>query len=113
MPVMLPTDRDRHDYWAYRRTEPRVVAEEIFDRFGTILNPDWKANVVERKKKLSSPKIKAFVFPRLEPVTKNGAVVDATIHSDEDLTEQQLRFAAIESSVAINVDRKSSTPVTA
>lgn len=79
-----------------KSTGDREGAEELFDRFGTHLNPAWKANVTERKLKLKAPKIKAFVFPRLEPVVRDGELADVTIHYDEDLTAQQLRFSRLE-----------------
>jgi dipeptidyl-peptidase-3 len=85
-----------------KSTGDREAAGELFDRFGTRLNADWKANVAARKKKLATPKIKAFVFPRLEPVVKNGAVVDVKLHHDEDLTAQQLRFSRLEYSTSID-----------
>jgi dipeptidyl-peptidase-3 len=80
----------------------REGAEELFDRFGTRLNADWKANVAKRKERLATPKIKAFVFPRLEPVLEGGEVVDVKLHHDEDLTAQQLRFSRLEYSTSID-----------
>jgi dipeptidyl-peptidase-3 len=80
-------------------------AEELFDRFGTQLDPDWKDNITERKRRLKAPKIKAFVFPRLVPVIENGEIVDVTLHHDEDLTTQQLRFSRLENSTSIDESR--------
>ena len=40
--------------------------------------------------------MKAFVFPRLEPVIEDGELVDVNIDYDEDLTEQQLRWTRLE-----------------
>jgi len=85
-----------------KSTGNRKEAEQLFDRFGTRLNEDWKANITARKKKLQAPKIKAFVFPRLEPVLKNGEIVDVLLHHDEDLTAQQLRFSRLENSTSID-----------
>jgi dipeptidyl-peptidase-3 len=69
-----------------------------------VLDPAWKANVEERRRKLRTPKINAFVFPHLKPVVENGAVVDARILHDEDLTAQQLRFSRLEMSVDATAD---------
>ena len=85
-----------------KSTGNRKEAELLFDRFGTRLNEDWKANITARKKKLRAPKIKAFVFPRLEPVLENGEIVDVLLHHDEDLTAQQLRFSRLENSTSID-----------
>jgi len=85
-----------------KSTGNRKEAEQLFDRFGTRLNEDWKANITARKKKLRAPKIKAFVFPRLEPVLENGEIVDVLLHHDEDLTAQQLRFSRLENSTSID-----------
>jgi dipeptidyl-peptidase-3 len=85
-----------------KSTGDQRAAEELFDRYGTRLDADWKANVTARKKKLATPKIKAFVFPRLEPRVENGEIVDVTLHHDEDLTAQQLRFSRLENSTSID-----------
>jgi dipeptidyl-peptidase-3 len=71
------------------------AATEIFDRFGTRLDPDVRRDITERAERLKIPRETAFVFPRLEPVMKDGEVVDAAIYRDEDLTAQQLRFARL------------------
>jgi dipeptidyl-peptidase-3 len=85
-----------------KSTGDRKAAEALLDRFGTNLDPDWKANVTARKRKLKAPKIKAFVFPRLEPVIENGKIVDVRMHHDEDLTAQQLRFSRLEYSILLD-----------
>ena len=82
-----------------KSTGDAAGAEALFDRFGTRLDADWKANVVARKAVLHLPRGKAFVFPRLKPVVEGGRVVDAALHHDEDLTAQQLRFSRLETSV--------------
>ncbi len=46
--------------------------------------------------------MKAFVFPRLEPVLENNRVVDVQIHHDEDLTEQQLRFSRLQNTTEVS-----------
>jgi hypothetical protein len=40
--------------------------------------------------------VKAFVFPRLEPVFADGRIVDVHVRHDEDLTMQQLRFSRLQ-----------------
>ncbi len=85
-----------------KSTGNQKAAEELFDRFGTRLNEDWKQNVMSRKQKLCTPKIKAFVFPRLVPRFENGEIVDVALHNDEDLTAQQLRFSRLENSTSLD-----------
>ncbi|MEJ2720381.1 MAG: hypothetical protein P8181_04480 [bacterium] len=79
-------------------------AAALFDHFGTRVNPDWHRNLVARLEALNIPKIKAFVFPRLEPVLENGKIVDVLAHHDEDLTAQQLRFSRLQRSTRIGPD---------
>ena len=74
----------------------RESAEALFDRFGTHLKAEWKEDVVRRKEKLNTPKIKAFVFPHLKPIVSDGEVVDVALCHDEDLTTQQFRFTRLE-----------------
>lgn len=81
-----------------KSTGDREGAEQLFDRYGTALDPVWKANVEARKRRLKSPRVKAFVFPHLSPVVQEGEVVDAELAHDEDLTAQQLRFSRLETS---------------
>ncbi len=71
-------------------------AAELFDRFGTNVDPQWHRNIVARLEALKVPKMKAFVFPRLEPVVENREIADVRIHFDEDLTTQQLRFSKLQ-----------------
>jgi dipeptidyl-peptidase-3 len=71
-------------------------AAELFDRFGTTVNPEWHRNIVARLEALKVPKMRAFVFPRLEPVVESREIVDVRIHFDEDLTTQQLRFSRLQ-----------------
>jgi dipeptidyl-peptidase-3 len=85
-----------------KSTGNQEAAEELFDRFGTRLDEKWKSNVTARKQKLGAPKIKAFVFPRLEPVFENGEMVDVKLFHDEDLTAQQLRFSRLENSTSLD-----------
>jgi dipeptidyl-peptidase III len=85
-----------------KSTGNREAAEELFDKFGTHLDERWKLNITARKKKLCAPKIKAFVFPRLEPVFENGELVDVKLFHDEDLTAQQLRFSRLENSTSLD-----------
>jgi dipeptidyl-peptidase-3 len=85
-----------------KSTGDREAAEKLFDSYGTQLDPDWKANITARKKRLAAPKIKAFVFPRLQPVLEGGEIVDVELYNDEDLTAQQLRFSRLENSTSID-----------
>jgi dipeptidyl-peptidase-3 len=79
-----------------KSTGDRSGAEAFFDRFGTHLPPEWKANVEKRRASLTTPKIKAFVFPHLVPTIENGEITGVEMRHDEDLTAQQLRFGRIE-----------------
>ena len=72
------------------------AAAALFDRFGTRVDPRWHKDVVARLEALKVPKVKAFVFPRLEPVFADGSIVDVRVHHDEDLTTQQLRFSRLQ-----------------
>ena len=78
------------------------AAAALFDRFGTHVNADWHKDIVSRLEALNVPKMKAFVFPRLEPVLENNRVVDVQIHHDEDLTEQQLRFSRLQNTTEVS-----------
>jgi len=87
-----------------KSTGNRKDAEALFDRYGTSINPEWKANVEKRRHLLTSPKTKAFVFPHLTPVVESGQIVDVRLCHDEDLTAQQLRFSRIELSEELIAD---------
>jgi dipeptidyl-peptidase-3 len=77
-------------------------AHRIFDEFGTRLDPAWKADIAARRERLQLPKIKAFVFPHLRAVVRDGEIADVTLTHDEDLTAQQLRFRRLELSRQID-----------
>ena len=87
-----------------KSTGDQERALELFDRFGTRVNPDWKANISARKEKLNLPKMKAFVFPHLRPVFKNDEIVDVEILNDEDLTAQMLRFSRLQNVTDLAAD---------
>jgi dipeptidyl-peptidase-3 len=70
-----------------------AAATQIFDRFGTRVNPEWRKNIRERAAKLKIPNRSAFVFPRLEAVMAGDEIKDVRLHVDEDLTLQQLRMS--------------------
>ncbi len=72
-----------------------AAATQIFDRFGTRVNPDWRKNVRERAARLKLPNKSAFVFPRLEPVMAGNEITEVRLHVDEDLTAQQLRMSRL------------------
>jgi dipeptidyl-peptidase-3 len=93
-----------------KSTADRNAAEALFDRFGARVDAEWKANVAARRKRIRTPKFKAFVFPRLEPVLERGEIVDVRIRHDEDLTAQQLRFSRLEMSREIAEDRPAPAP---
>ncbi len=72
-----------------------ALATQIFDRFGTRVNPEWRRNIRARAARLKLPNKTAFVFPRLEPVMDGSEIADVRLHVDEDLTAQQLRFSRL------------------
>jgi len=72
-----------------------AAATRIFDRFGTRVNPEWRANIRARAARLKLPNKSAFVFPRLEPVMAENEITDVRLHVDEDLTAQQLRMSRL------------------
>ena len=84
-----------------KSTGDAQAATDFFDRFGSHIDEDIHRNINERAKRLQIPKHTVFVFPRLIPVVENGDVVDAQLVSDEDLTEQQLRFSRLRFNTAI------------
>ncbi len=87
-----------------KSTGDAAGAQHVFDEFGTRLDPEWKANVAARRARLKLPKMKAFVFPHLRPVMRDGELVDVAIAYDEDLTAQQLRFRRLDHSRALTDD---------
>jgi dipeptidyl-peptidase-3 len=84
-----------------KSTGDAAAAAELFDRFGSRLDPEIHRNIVERARRLRIPRHTAFVFPRLIPVMNDGEVVDARLVSDEDLTAQQLRFSRLRGSTEL------------
>lgn len=70
-------------------------ATQIFDRFGTRVNPEWRKNIRERAAKIKIPNKTAIVFPRLEPVMEGSEIKDVRLYVDEDLTRQQLRMSRL------------------
>jgi dipeptidyl-peptidase-3 len=87
-----------------KSTGDAAGAQRIFDEFGTQLDHAWKANISARRERLKLPKLKAFVFPHLKAVVRNGEIADVTIAYDEDLTAQQLRFRRLETSRELTDD---------
>ena len=78
-----------------KSTGDAKAAAEIFDRFGTRVNPDWRKNIRKRAASIMIPNDTAFVFPRLEPVMEGDQITDVKLHVDEDLTAQQLRMSRL------------------
>lgn len=70
-----------------------AAATQIFDRFGTRVNPEWRKNIRERAARLKIPNRSAFVFPRLEAMMAGDEIKDVRLLVDEDLTTQQLRMS--------------------
>ena len=84
-----------------KSTGDAAGAADLFERLGTHLDPDIHSNIRRRAARLKIPRHTAFVFPRLVPELKDGEVIDAHLLSDEDLTEQQLRFSRLRHSISI------------
>jgi dipeptidyl-peptidase III len=72
-----------------------AAATQIFERFGTSVNPEWRMNVRQRAARLKIPNRSAFVFPRLEAVMDGDKIRDVRLHVDEDLAAQQLRMSRL------------------
>lgn len=72
-----------------------AAATQIFDRFGTRVNPEWRKNVRERSARLKIPNKSAIVFPRLDPVVEGNEIKDVRLFVDEDLATQQLRMSRL------------------
>ncbi|MEW5854631.1 MAG: hypothetical protein AB2A00_38000 [Myxococcota bacterium] len=79
----------------YKSLNDDKGATELFDKYGTRIDPKLKEEIVARAAPLNLPKARAFVFPRLIPVVQGGEVVDARIARDEDLLAQHRRFLRI------------------
>ncbi len=84
-----------------KSTGDATSAADLFERLGTHLDPDIHSNIRRRAARLKIPRHTAFVFPRLVPELKGGEVIDAHLLSDEDLTEQQLRFSHLRHNTSI------------
>lgn len=87
-----------------KSTGDAAGAAELFDRFASHVKPEWKDDMIERLGRLNVPRLKAFVFPRLTPVMKNGKITDVQISNDEDLTAQHLRISRLRHSTDIGED---------
>jgi len=87
-----------------KSTGDAAGAADLFERLGTHLDPDIHSNIRQRAARLKIPRHTAFVFPRLVPELKDGEVIDAHLVSDEDLTEQQLRFSRLRHDTSIKID---------
>ncbi len=74
-------------------------AEALFARYGSRVRAEWKRSVAERRARLALPRLRAFVFPRLEPVVRDGRVVDAVLRCDDDLASQMRRFRILGASL--------------
>ncbi len=78
-----------------------AAAAQVFDRFGTRVNPEWRRNIRARAVKIRLPNKTAFVFPRLEPALDGGEIRDVLLHVDEDLVAQQLRMSHMRFNTAV------------
>jgi dipeptidyl-peptidase-3 len=78
-----------------KATGNQTSATQIFDRFGSRVNSEWRKNVQMRAAKLKLPNKSVFVFPRLEPVLQGDQIKDVRLHVDEDLATQQMRFSRL------------------
>ncbi len=76
-----------------KATGDAEAAAQIFERFGTRVNSEWRRNIRERAARLKIPNRSAFVFPRLEAAMEGDRIRDVLLHMDEDLTTQQLRMS--------------------
>jgi len=93
---------------AFREASGRLLAEvmrikatgdfaagkELVERYGTAVDPDLHAEVLERLAALHLPSVTGFVQPELRLVEGDrGAVVDVEVYYPLDLAEQMLRFS--------------------
>ncbi|HJU83091.1 MAG TPA: hypothetical protein VJ600_02670, partial [Holophagaceae bacterium] len=80
----------------YKAMGDKEGAEKFFADYGTVVNKDWQKDAKARLEALNMPKERAFVFPKLVPVTemKNEREVlkDVKIESTETFAEEQARF---------------------
>ncbi|TXS95379.1 dihydrofolate reductase [Parahaliea maris] len=96
-----------NDYQALRglfgeqlRELQRIKSEGDFDaiqhlveNYGTQVDPELHAEVIERYAALDVAPYKGFVNPYLEPVVENGEIVDVTVSYPETFEEQMLYYA--------------------
>jgi len=93
----------------YKATGDHRAAAALFDQLGRKYDPDWQADMEMRTRKLRMAGQKAFVFPRLELVKKEGKVVDVRLFNDETFSEQQLRFSRMSECCACGRQPQSTT----
>lgn len=75
----------------------RDSAERLVQELGTRYDETWASNIKQRFDRLGLPRQTAFVFPHLKPIVdRKGRVVDVSLHNDEDLTAQHLRFSRLQ-----------------
>ncbi|GAB3269921.1 dipeptidyl-peptidase 3 family protein [Parahaliea aestuarii] len=67
--------------------------QHLVENFGTQVDPELHAEVLERFAKLDVAPYKGFVNPYLEPVVEDGKIVDVTISYPETFEEQMLYYA--------------------
>ncbi|MDP2600276.1 MAG: hypothetical protein Q8P84_06025 [Deltaproteobacteria bacterium] len=73
----------------------KKTVDGFLEKYGNHFNTKWRDNIVKRAKEIGLPELVAMTFPKMEPVVKNGEVVDVKIDNKESFREQQLRFGRI------------------
>ncbi len=98
--VINDYDKLRTIFGEQLRELQRVKSEGDFDRiqflvetYGTQVDPELHAEVLERVAKLDKAPYSGFINPVLEPVMENGEIVDVRIMQHDSFDEQMLYYA--------------------
>jgi dipeptidyl-peptidase-3 len=71
-----------------------AAAQMLLETYGSEVDPQLHAEVLERYASLDIPAYSGFIQPRLHPIMQNGAIVDVTIEYPDDFSAQMLEYAA-------------------
>lgn len=70
-----------------------AAAKALFETYGVHFDPSLRDEVVARVDRLNMPSYTGFVQPRLEPVLREGEIVDVRVSYPLDLTTQMLEYS--------------------
>jgi len=70
------------------------AGKRLIEDYGVIVDREVHANVLERYAKLGVRPYAGFIQPVLEPVMRDGKIVDVTVRYPDDFAQQMLDFSA-------------------